>query len=140
MAEQENLELARESMAAWSAHDPDRLATIVDEKFIVESDTLPGPVRGPRGLANFMKIYVTAFPDLRFEIEQMLAHGDFVVTRWAAIGTHRGDLMGIAPTNRQAITHGCTVSEFKNGKSVHDRLYWDTGHLFRQLGVIAGQP
>ena len=62
MAEQENLQLARDSMEAWSAHDPNRLAKNVDEKFVAEGDTLPGPVQGSQGLAQFMSVYVTAFP------------------------------------------------------------------------------
>jgi steroid delta-isomerase-like uncharacterized protein len=136
MAEHENLRLARESIEAWSAHDPDRLTRIVDEKFIAESDALPASVNGPGGLAQFMSVYVTAFPDLRFEIEQQLTDGDFVVTRWIATGTHRGVLMGIQPTNRRAVTHGCTVSQFQNGKGVHDWIYWDSGNLLRQLGVL----
>jgi steroid delta-isomerase-like uncharacterized protein len=136
MAEQENLRLARESIEAWSAHDPDRLTKIVDEKFVAESDALPASVNGPRGLAQFMSVYVTAFPDLRFEIEQQLADGDFVVTRWIATGTHRGVLMGIQPTNRRAVTHGCTVSQFQKGKGIHDWIYWDSGNLLRQLGVL----
>lgn len=37
--------------------------------------------------------------------------------------SHGGDLMGIPPTNRRAVTHGCTVGQFKNGKSVHDWIY-----------------
>lgn len=136
MAEQDNLRLARESIEAWSAHDPNRLAKIADEKFIAESDTLPAPVHGAKGLAEFMSVYITAFPDLRFEIEQQFADGDFVVTRWVATGTHRGVLMGIQPTNRQAVTHGCTVAQFKNGRGVHDWIYWDSGNLLRQLGVL----
>jgi steroid delta-isomerase-like uncharacterized protein len=136
MAEHENLRLARESIEAWSAHDPDRLTKIVDEKFVAESDTLPASVNGPQGLAQLMSVYVTAFPDLRFEIEQQLADGDFVVTRWIATGTHRGVLMGIQPTSRRAVTHGCTVSQFRNGKGVHDWIYWDSGNLLRQLGVL----
>jgi steroid delta-isomerase-like uncharacterized protein len=136
MAEHENLRLARESIEAWSAHDPDRLTKIVDEKFVAESDTLPASVNGPRELAQFMNVYVTAFPDLRFEIEQQLADGDFVVTRWIATGTHRGVLMNIQPTNRRAVTHGCTVSQFRNGKVIHDWIYWDSGNLLRQLGVL----
>jgi steroid delta-isomerase-like uncharacterized protein len=136
MSEQENLRLARESIDAWSAHDPNRLAKIVDEKFVAESDTLPAPVQGAQGLAQFMRVYVTAFPDLRFEIEQQLVDGDFVVTRWVATGTHRGPLMDIPPTQRRAVTHGCTVSQFRNGKGVHDWIYWDSGNLLRQLGVL----
>jgi steroid delta-isomerase-like uncharacterized protein len=136
MAEQDNLRLARESIEAWSAHDPTRLAKIVDEKFVAESDTLPAPVIGPQGLAQFMSVYVAAFPDLRFEIQQQLTDGDFVITRWVATGTHRGVLMDLQPTNRRAVTHGCTVTQFRNGKSVHDWIYWDSGNLLRQLGVL----
>ena len=136
MAEQENLRLARESIEAWSAHDPNRLAKSVDEKFVAESDTLPATVNGPQQLVQFMGVYVTAFPDLNFEIQQQLADGDFVVTRWVATGTHRGVLMGIPPTGRRAVTHGCTVSQFRGGKAVHDWIYWDSGNLLRQLGVM----
>jgi steroid delta-isomerase-like uncharacterized protein len=138
MGEQDNLRVARESIEAWSAHDPNRLAKIVDETFVAESDTLPAAVRGAQGLTDFMRVYVTAFPDLRFDIEQQLADGDFVVTRWVATGTHQGPLMGMGPTQRRVVTHGCTVSEFRNGKGVHDWIYWDSGNLLRQLGALPG--
>jgi len=85
---------------------------------------------------QFMQIYVGAFPDLRLDNEQILGSGDFVVARWPATGTHRGELMGIAPTNRRATTHGCTVYEVRNGRITHEWIYWDTGHLLRQLGVL----
>jgi predicted ester cyclase len=68
----------------------------------------------------------------------MFGNGDFVATRWTATGTHRGVLMGIPPTERRAVTHGCTVAQFRNGKGVHDWIYWDTGNLLRQLGVMPG--
>ena len=139
MAEQDNLRIARDSIEAWNAHDPNRLAKLVDEKFIAESDTLPAPVVGPQGLGEFMKLYVTAFPDLRFDVEQMLAAGDFVVTRWQATGTHRGPLMGIQPTGRRVVTRGCTVAHFIDGKDVHDWIYWDSGNLLRQIGALPPQ-
>ena len=84
-----------------------------------------------------MHLYLTAFPDLRFSIDQLLPSGDYAVTRYTATGTHRGDLMGIAPTNRRAETHGCTIAEIRNGKIVRSWAYWDTGHLLRQLGVMS---
>jgi hypothetical protein len=34
------------------------------------------------------------------------------------------------------VTHGCSVGQLKNGKAFHDWIYWDTGHLLRQLGVL----
>jgi len=44
--------------------------------------------------------------------------------------------MRIKPTNRHTVTHLCSVGQLKNGKAVHDWIYWDTGHLLRQLGVL----
>jgi steroid delta-isomerase-like uncharacterized protein len=82
-----------------------------------------------------MQMYITAFPDLHFRIDQLHASGDHVVTQYTATGTHNGDLMGIPPTRRQAEVHGCTVAEIRNGKVVRSCVYWDTGHLLRQLTV-----
>jgi len=136
MSEQDNLRVAREIMRIWSAHDLDSYTKLLDEKYVAESDTIPAPVQGRAGAREFMKVYVTAFPDLRLDTEQMLAREDFVVTRWRATGTHNGPLMSIPPTNRKVVTHGCTVSQYRNGRPAHDWIYWDTGNLMRQLGVL----
>lgn len=44
--------------------------------------------------------------------------------------------MGIAPTNRRTVTNGCSVIQLKNSRAAHEWLYWDTGHLLKQLGVL----
>jgi steroid delta-isomerase-like uncharacterized protein len=138
MSEQENMNLGRQVIDAWNAHDPERLVKQTDEKYMAESDTIPAPITGVQGIREFMKVYVTAFPDIHFTIDQMFADGDFVVTRWTATGTHGGVLMGIPATNRKTVTRGCTVSQYTDGKVVHDWIYWDTGNLLRQLGVLPG--
>jgi len=138
MSEQDNLRIARQAFDAWNAHDPERYVKNLDEKWRAESDTLPAPLSGLAAARDFLKLYVTAFPDLHFNLDQMLASGDFVVTRWTATGTHRGPLMSIPPTNRKSVTHGCSVTEFKNGKQIHDWIYWDVANMLRQLGVMPG--
>lgn len=136
MAQHDNLQIARNIFDAWNKHDVERYVKLLDEKYVVESDTIPTPLTGREAARPFMQMYVSAFPDLHFDIDQMLGEGDFVVTRWTATGTQRGELMGIKPTNRRTVTRGCTVGHIKNGKAVHDWIYWDTGHLPRQLGVL----
>ena len=42
-----------------------------------------------------MEMYLHAFPDFHLEIEQILASDDYVIARWHAIGTHRGELMAL---------------------------------------------
>ncbi len=137
MSEQVNLQVVRKSFEAWNAHDGDRLVALLDEGFISESDTLAAPVRGREAQRQVMEMYVRAFPDLHFEIEQLLASGEYVISRWHVIGTHKGELMGIPPTNRRGEgIHGCTVGELKNGKIAREWVYWDVASLLRQLGVM----
>jgi len=138
MSESENLQISRQTWNAWNAHDPAGYLKFLDANYVIESDTIPQPIRGLEAARGFMQMYVDAFPDLHFSIDQMIASGDTVVTRWTATGTHRGSLMGIPATNRQAQTRGCTVTEIRNGKAIHDWTYWDTGNLLRQLGVLPG--
>jgi steroid delta-isomerase-like uncharacterized protein len=121
----------RESIDAWNAHDPDGVARLVTNEFVSESDMVPAPLQGPDAVKQVVQMYVHAFPDLHFEIEQMVASGDYVITRWRATGTHGGELMGIPATNRPAVTHGCSVTEVREGKMTREWVYWDTGNLLR---------
>ena len=137
-AVEKNLQVEREGNDAWNAHDPDRHALLVSEDYLGEGDTLPVPTRGPEGYKRMMRVYLSAFPDLHIEVEQMLGVADFVITRWRATGTHQGELMGIRPTDRHADVHGCAVTKFREGKMAQAWTYWDRGRLLEQLGVLPG--
>jgi predicted SnoaL-like aldol condensation-catalyzing enzyme len=54
--------------------------------------------RGPESEKKRATLYRTAFPDVRLNIDDMIAEGDRVAIRWTCRGTHKGDLNGIAPT------------------------------------------
>ena len=135
MAEKDNLELVRKSFDAWNAHDPVRYSKLLDEKYVQESDTLPQAITGREAGREAMQMYLKAFPDLHLDVEQLLTSGDYVVVRWTGTGTHRGELMGIPATNRPGVVRGCNIVEVRRGHIVHEWVYWDTGHLLRQLGV-----
>ena len=77
-----------------------------------------------------------AFPDLRIEVEQIIASGDSVVTRLRVTGTHEGNFAWIAPTGKSIAMQACSVVEVRNGKAVRGRLYADNASLFQQLGVL----
>jgi len=137
MMAQDNVQIARESFAAWNAHDVEAFVKRLDTKTIWESDALPAPFAGHEGARQFFKLYVTAFPDLHLDIEQILPAGDsHVLVRWRSSGTHLGPLAQIPATGRKATNHGCTVMELKNSKIGHAWVYFDNAHLLRQLGVL----
>jgi len=137
MPGQDNLHIARESFAAWNAHDVEAFVKRLDTKTIWESDTFPAPFVGHEGARQFFKLYLTAFPDLHLDVEAILPAGEsHVVVRWRSNGTHKGPLANIAATGRKGSVHGCTVMEVKNQKIAHAWVYFDNAHLLRQLGVL----
>lgn len=79
---------------------------------------LPGMPSGPEGSKMLISAYCNAFPDLRFTIDEQVAEGNMVVTRWSVHGTHNGELAGIPPTGKPATVVGVGVDRIVNGKIV----------------------
>jgi predicted ester cyclase len=69
-------------------------------------------------------------------VEDYLAEGDTVVSRWTGRGTHTGDLMGIAPTGEQVTVTGISIQRIANGKIVEAWSTYDMLGMFQQLGVV----
>jgi steroid delta-isomerase-like uncharacterized protein len=95
-----------------------------------------GKFTGPDGVKQFVQIYRTAFPDVRITVDDQVAEGDKVVTRWTATGTHKGELMGIAPTNKRATVAGMDIELYQNGKLVESWSSYDMLGMMQQLGVV----
>jgi steroid delta-isomerase-like uncharacterized protein len=95
-----------------------------------------GKFTGPEGVKQFVQIYRGAFPDVRLTINDQIAEGDKVVTRWTATGTHKGELMGIAPTNKHATVTGVDIDRYQDGKVVEAWASYDMLGMLQQLGVV----
>jgi steroid delta-isomerase-like uncharacterized protein len=96
---------------------------------------------GPAGQAEIAGAFRQAFPDLKWQVDLLIAEGDFVVGRWSASGTHAGTWAGIAPTGRQMEFSGVNIFRFdRNGKVVEIWNHRDDLGLMEQLGaaVYAG--
>jgi steroid delta-isomerase-like uncharacterized protein len=93
-------------------------------------------IQGYPAYKQFISMYFTAFPDLHITIEDMIAEGDTVVVRTTFHGTHKGDLMSIPPTGKQATTTGISIFRVANGKALEHWANSDDLGLLQQLGVI----
>jgi steroid delta-isomerase-like uncharacterized protein len=91
-----------------------------------------------RGAAyrQFLTQVLAAFPDGRWTVEDQVAEGDKVVTRWSFTGIHRGNLMGIAPTGKQVTTTGVMIDRIVGGKITEEWEEYDALGMMQQLGVV----
>ena len=118
---QGKLEVADELLAPeYVCHDPNSEAGEVRADALKESITY----------------FRNALADMRFEIEDMIAEKDRIVTRWTLRGTHRGELFGVKSTDEKVAMSGIVISSVAEGKIVEEWDEYDLLGLMRQLGAL----
>jgi steroid delta-isomerase-like uncharacterized protein len=113
----------------------DRATDLVVEDF-VELDPLPGQRQGREGLKEVLGMMRAAFPDIHWAVEEMVAEGDKVVTRFTWTGTHRGSFMGIPATGKSLSVKGVVIDQLEGGKMSNSRILMDNLGMLQQLGVL----
>lgn len=91
---------------------------------------------GPQASKNVVTLYRNAFPDIRFTVEDQIAEGDTVATRWTARGTNTGSLNGMPPTGKCAVVTGISMDRYEDGKMAETNVSFDMMGLLQQIGVI----
>src|SRR5437660_9411018 len=102
----------------------------------VDHTAPPGTPGGLKGVKQTLTMYLTAFPDLYFTVEDIIAEGDKVVARLTVRGTQQGAFMGIAPTGKQGTVTAIDINRIVGDKCVEHWLEMDTLGLLQQLGAI----
>jgi steroid delta-isomerase-like uncharacterized protein len=135
---EQNLALVRRAVdEVWNRADYSRLDEILVDDFIVHATGTMEDLHGPAGVKAFYTTLHEAFPDLAFTIEDQVASGDRVVTRWSARGTHRGAFEGIAPTGKQVELTGIDIDRIVDGRVVECWPQVDQLGLLVQLGALS---
>ncbi|MBF6080636.1 ester cyclase [Nocardia cyriacigeorgica] len=110
----------------------------VHPDFVNHDPPFPGAPEGREGLRLAAAMFREALPDWHSEIDQLIAEDDLVVERFTASGTHRGELMGAAPTGRTLVLTGIQIFRIEGERIVERWGRLDDAGLFRQLGLVAG--
>ena len=99
------------------------------------------PSSNPESLSReeeleFVKGVWTAFPDMNWVIDDVIAADDRVVTLLTAKGTHEGDFLGIAPTGNPIDVSLILVFRIEDGKIVESREEADMLKMMEQIGMV----
>lgn len=104
---------------------------------VVEQVPFPGQGPGVEGLKDVLRGMRNAFPDLNFSVEEQMAEGDKVLTRFEWTGTHRGEFLGVSATGRSVKVWGMVIDRLLNGRIKETRIIMDIFGLMMQLGALA---
>ena len=144
MSSEENKQVALNVIKALNARDLSVWSQHLAEDYIAEHPGVSVSLNKTKSVGYYQR-FVTAFPDIHFEVLHVLAEGDLVLTHWSAGGTHAERLATVTgetipPTRRRMrVSDDALLTEVRDGKVVHLWGYFDQLSLLAQLG-ISEQP
>ena len=135
MSEANKASVRRLMNEVWNQGKMEVVDELLDTNYINHDTQAPG-VNNSQAFKGLVDTYRTAFPDLNFDIEDILTDGEKVITRWRSTGTQLGDLPDVPATGRRVDVTGISITRFEQGKIAEDWANWDTVGMLKQLGVI----
>jgi len=99
-------------------------------------NAVPGETPGREGLKQFVTYIHRAWADLKFVVEDQLAEGDKVTTRWTLTATHQDEFAGIPATGKQVVIQAINIHRVVDGQIQEGWLEWDALGMMQQLGAL----
>jgi predicted ester cyclase len=136
MSAQENKEKARRFLKEGFSQGN---LQVLDADFVCyDPNSEAGEVRGAETMKQEIEWFRNAVPDLTYTVEDQVAEGDKVVSRYTATGTHQGEFFGVAPTGKRIGMSGIQIDRFdENGKMVEEWPEYDLLGAMKQMGAVA---
>ena len=122
---------------AWSGRDLDAFAPLCDPDVHYEDPLTPEPLTGAGAIATHAALLWGAFPDARLQpTGPRLTDGTHASAPAKLLGTHRGPLAGLAPTQRFVVVHVVCFAELREGRLLRVRAFFDAYGAAVALGVL----
>jgi len=117
----------------WGKGDESLIDELLHPEYVNHSPGSPTMSTDREGVRWVLRALRTAFPDLRYAIEDMVVGDDAVAVRTTMSGTHRGDFFGLAPTGRGFRVSQINIERFRDGRIVAHHRVTDMAALMKQL-------
>ena len=134
----ENKKIARKLMEeCWNKGRVEVVDELMSTECRFHDPVFPSLTSGAANFKQHIRTCRSAFPDLKFTIEDMIAERNEVVVHWTTHGTHRGPFLGMPATEKSATVSGTTIHRIEKGKIVEQWADWNLLSLMEQLGLAA---
>jgi len=135
--EQENKQVVRRFFELLDRHDTESMGRLLvsstNYSFHIGGMSSPVDWNEHRRLLTSVN---NSFPDLRHEIIDMVAEGDKVAVRLRVTGTHKGDFLGIPPTDNKLFLEEMGFISIIDAKITEGWISTDTMRLMKQIGAV----
>jgi steroid delta-isomerase-like uncharacterized protein len=132
MDRERNKEAKKRYFDAFNAQDLEAIDELFAPDYVLHLAGAPD-VQGSESLRQMVAQSFSNLSDAILRVEDMVAEGDKVVTRWTMTATHSGEFMGVPPTDRRLTMSGIIIDRFVDGRVVEAWESFDMYGLMAQL-------
>jgi steroid delta-isomerase-like uncharacterized protein len=123
-----------------SAHDVDGFGDLLADD-LIEHEAFPGFPPTKEGVKDIFRMYFAAFPDLHFDVQDVLSDGDKVVARARCSGTNDGEFMGMPATGKRFEVEEIDIVRFGEDGLAHEHWgVFDAMNMMQQIGAMSTGP
>ena len=120
----------------WNQGKLEVLDELLDKKYLNHTPSTPNPPAGPGGLKPIVAAIRKAFPDLHYEIKEVIVNDSMAVARVVMTGTQVNQLFDLPPTGKKITVNQVTIEKIRQGKIIEHWRVTDELTLMKQLGFI----
>jgi steroid delta-isomerase-like uncharacterized protein len=122
----------------WNKGNADAIDDMFAEDGIANGliDENGNPYRGPAGFKILQRQFLSAYPDMKITVEDTVVEGDKIAARCRVTGTHKGDSLGVAPTNEPVEFTGITIVHVKDGKIIEAWNEFNFMEMYSKIGAL----
>jgi steroid delta-isomerase-like uncharacterized protein len=121
---------------AWNKGNTGVLDQLLAVDYINHTPSTPNPPRGPKGLKPIVLAIRKGFPDLHYEIKELIVTKDRAVARVVMTGTNTGELFRMPPTGKKITVNQINIEKIVNGKIAEHWRVTDELSMMKQLGAL----
>ena len=119
----------------WSRGNLNAVSELVADNCRYHDPVFPSLTSGAENIRNHIQTCRNGFPDLTFTLDDTIAERNEVVHHWTCTGTHKGQFLGMPPTNKKASVTGTSIARLEGSKIAEIWSNWNLMSLMEQLGI-----
>jgi steroid delta-isomerase-like uncharacterized protein len=119
----------------WNERRLEYIDQVIAESHALGDPTVLGRGVGPAAYRRQLERFLVGLPDLKLKIDDTVSEGEKLVVFWTMTGTHRGEFLGVPPTNKRVAFSGITINLIAEGKILESTVIWDGLGLMKQFGI-----
>jgi steroid delta-isomerase-like uncharacterized protein len=120
----------------WNQGNLNKASEFLADEVRFHDPVFPNLNPGIQNIRNHIEQCRKAFPDLNLTVDDTIAERDEVVLHWRASGTHKGQFLGMQPTQRKVTVDGTSIFRLEGSKIAESHANWNLATMMMQLGVI----